>query len=119
MEKIQKPNRKKNNKKIVLWTSLLVAGMFLFGYALVPLYNVLCKTLGIGGKTNTTSIKNTSQVDQSRTITVEFITTNNEELAWNFYPLKKSIEVHPGENNKVAFFAENKTDHTMTIQAMP
>ena len=31
----------------------------------------------------------------------------------------KSVKVHPGENKKVAFYAENETDNDMIVQAIP
>ncbi len=45
--------------------------------------------------------------------------TNNSGLPWAFYPKVKTIKVHPGEIVKLAFYAENKTDHRMTVQAIP
>jgi len=45
--------------------------MFLFAYALVPLYNVLCDKFGINGKTNTVQVRKKAFVDKSRNITVQ------------------------------------------------
>lgn len=112
-------NQKKRHKKILLLTSVFVIMMFFFGFALVPLYNVLCKALGINGKTNPNSIQNVSKIDKSRTIAVQFLATNNANLPWDFYPNVKKINIHPGENTKLTYFARNNTDHTMTVQAVP
>lgn len=112
-------NIARKNKRLLLWLSLVVAGMFLFGYALVPLYNVLCDTLGINGKTNSTRINNTSLADTSRTVTIQFLASTNANLPWEFKPRVRSVEVHPGENKRVAFYAKNLSDHNMTIQAVP
>ncbi len=106
-------------KKILLWLAILVFGMFLFSYALVPLYNVMCKALGINGKTTGNSVLNTAYIDKSRTITMQFLATNNESLNWEFRPEVKKITLHPGADTKVAYYAKNNTNHTMTVQAIP
>lgn len=109
----------RSRKKVFIWLGILVVGMFLFAYALVPLYNVMCKVLGLNGKTNTTSIKNTSYIDKSRTITMQFLATNNESLNWEFRPETKKITLHPGADTKISYFARNNTNHAMTVQAIP
>lgn len=111
----------RSHKKVLLGTATIVIGMFGFGYALVPLYNVLCKTLGINGKTGGAVLydASTAAIDKSRTITLEFLATNNEQLPWRFKPNNRKIKLHPGEMRRVSYFAENTTDHTMTVQAIP
>ena len=37
------------------WLSLWVVGMFGFGYALVPLYDIFCEITGLNGKSATLS----------------------------------------------------------------
>jgi len=112
-------NRQQKNQRVLIYLFLGVIGMFAFGYAMVPFYNVLCRTLGINGKTGGQSVAS-HRVDKSRTVEVQFITMNNSNLRnWKFYPLQKIIMVHPGQNAKVAFYAENDTNHKMTVQAIP
>ncbi len=60
-----------------------------------------------------------SQIDPTREVTVRFVTTNNQQLSWAFYPLEKEIVVHPGENHLVRFYVQNDTNKTMTVQAIP
>lgn len=98
---------------------LLTILMFGFGFALVPLYNVLCKATGLNGKTGGATAISSSPIDYSRTITVQFTSTNNASLPWDFYPVVKQIKIHPGENTQTAYFAKNNSDHTMTVQAIP
>lgn len=93
--------------------------MFAFGYALVPIYNVMCKSLGINGKPKNTAEANSNSIDYSRTITVQFLATRNNYLPWKFQPLVKTVKVHPGENKKVAFYAQNETGEDMIVQAIP
>lgn len=112
----------KGHKKLVLSLVVLVIGMFGFGFALVPIYNSLCQTLGINGKTNKQAVAydaSQAHIDKARWITVEFVATNNGSLPWSFYPKVKKIKIHPGEIAKLAFYAENQTNFTMTVQAIP
>ena len=108
--------------KLVVILTVIVLGMFGFAFALVPIYNSLCQVLGINGKTNKQAIAydpQTAVVTQNREVTVEFIATNNSGIPWLFYPKTRVLKVHPGEIAKLAFYAENQTDHRMTVQAIP
>jgi cytochrome c oxidase assembly protein subunit 11 len=115
----EESNKNLKTRKIVFLLTLLTIGMFGFGYALVPIYNVLCKSLGINGKTNTQSIGQASAVDKNRTVTVQFLATNNSNLPWQFRPKTWSIKVHPGENTRISYYAKNETNHAMIVQAIP
>lgn len=94
-------------------------GMFGFAYALVPIYNTLCRSFGINGKPELTPELPLHSIVQNRTVIVEFTTTENKSLPWVFYPKTKKVAVHPGESAQVVFHAKNKSDHTMTVQAIP
>lgn len=111
----------KRHVKLVVFLSMLVVAMFGFGFALVPIYNSLCKTLGINGKINTDISWDASNVavQEDREVLVEFLSTKQGGILWDFYPQIQKIRVHPGEIAKLAFYAENKTDHRMTVQAIP
>lgn len=118
LDMLAKNNYKTN--RLVFILLLCSLAMFGFGFALVPIYDVLCKGLGINGKTGgQESLAAVSAIDYSRTITVQFVATNNERLPWKFYPMQRSIEVHPGQNTRVAYFAQNQTQNNMVVQAIP
>lgn len=107
----------KRNRKVILYSLLVVVGMFAFCFAMVPLYNAFCKVTGINTSLTLTQFENTP--DLSREITVQFVAINNANLPWEFHPIKSSITLHPGENSKMLFFAKNNAAHAMTIQAIP
>ncbi len=112
----------KSHVRLVGILVLVVLGMFGFGFALVPIYNSLCQTLGINGKTNKQAIVYDAEhalIDKKRTVTVEFIATNNSGLPWEFYPKTRRVKVHPGAIARLAFYAENKSNYPMTVQAIP
>lgn len=108
-----------NHRRLVAFLCLVGLGMFGFGYALVPLYNVLCKSLALNGKTSNEVATTESWVDTKRIITIEFLASRNASLPWRFYPEIKKISLHPGEMKKISYFASNDTDAIMTIQAIP
>jgi len=111
----------KHHTRLVITLAAIVLGMFAFGFALVPIYNSLCKSLNINGKTNPEAIaydKN-AKIVADRNVVVEFVATNNSSVPWSFYPKTQKITVHPGEIAQLAFYAENKTNHRMTVQAIP
>ncbi|AHE68374.1 cytochrome oxidase assembly factor [Legionella oakridgensis ATCC 33761 = DSM 21215] len=111
----------KSHTKLLIILTAVVIGMFGFGFALVPIYNSLCKALNINGKVSTeiAAYDKNTQIAKDRDVLVEFVATNNSGVPWAFYPKTHKLRVHPGEIAKLSFYAENKTNHTMTVQAIP
>ncbi len=111
----------KSNKKIIRNLLFAVVGMFGFGFALVPLYDVFCDITGINGKTSGEQyVSNTPvQIDTTREIKVEFLANLNDEMPWKFEPLTRSVRVHPGEATRIEYIAKNKTDRDIVGQAIP
>lgn len=108
------------NNKMVLKLLVVVIGMFGFGFALVPLYDVFCDITGLNGKTNASAAAyNNLLVDESRTVTVEFITRTNTGMPWEFRSETQRIKVHPGALHQVAFYVRNPARRDMVAQAIP
>lgn len=93
--------------------------MFGLSFAMAPLYNILCKKTGWSGKINLAPLHTAQTPDHSRSITVQFTTSNNAEIPWIFIPLKTHLELHPGENSRVLFYFKNNAKKSMTVQAIP
>ncbi len=118
---------RRDNLHMVGKLALVAALMFGFGYALVPLYKHICEALGINvlslserqtanfGR-GTANAPNT-QVDRSRTITVEF--DANARGPWDFKPAQATLTVHPGELATVMYEFRNRQPRAMTAQAIP
>ena len=106
-------------KNTALKLVLAAVAMFGFGFALVPLYDVFCEITGINGKTAGPVERVEQWVDTSRTITVQFITTNNAGMPWEFEALQEEVEMHPGAWTPVEFWALNPTTEDMVGQAVP
>jgi cytochrome c oxidase assembly protein subunit 11 len=107
------------HRKLLVILLLVSVGMFGFGFALVPIYNVLCKATGLNGKTGGRVVYNGGPIDESRLVTVQFVANTYANLNWDFRPKITSIKLHPGEIKRVDFYAKNNTDETMTVQAIP
>ena len=109
----------KENKKLIYRLLGVIGGMFLFAFALVPLYNVFCEITGINGKTRGQALYQNVEVDKKRTVTIEFLTNINRGMPWEFGSQVKSMEVHPGELNEVSFYARNRSKTDIVGQTVP
>jgi len=110
----------KSNNKVIKKLMLLVFGMFGFGFALVPLYDVFCDITGLNGKTNGTAVAYAADgIDTSRMVTVQFITRTAKGIPWQFKPVINEVKVHPGEMKFVNFYAKNEAAHDIVGQAVP
>lgn len=119
-----------NQDNVLMLKKLAVValGMFAFGYALVPMYKAICEMTGINilalgesdsskGEDAKRRLVDNSQIDFSRTITVEF--DANARGPWHFKPEKSSVQVHPGEMTTVMYEFQNVQDRVMSAQAIP
>ncbi len=113
------------NASLIRKLIVIVAAMFAFGYALVPMYRAICQALGINvlskaeraipGQANGKG--SSTQIDTSRTITVEF--DANARGPWEFKPAVASVKVHPGEMATVMYSFRNVQNRAMAAQAIP
>src|SRR3990167_8742517 len=108
-----------STRRLVIRLSLVVIGMFGFGFALVPIYDVMCQAFGINGKTAGAYEAGQQSTDESRQVRVQFLATNAAEMVWEFGPQADEVLVHPGESTQMLFVAYNPTDKPMTAQAIP
>ncbi|HTJ05862.1 MAG TPA: cytochrome c oxidase assembly protein [Caldimonas sp.] len=111
-----------DNRRMVGKLVVVVAMMFAFGYALVPIYRTICEALGVnviarGEQQGVSDAPSSTQVDLSRTVTVEF--DANARGPWDFKPETARVDVHPGEVVTVMYEFRNRQDRTMAAQAFP
>jgi len=110
----------KKNSKLVVKLVLIAVLMFGFGYALVPLYDVLCDFAGQNIKVQGSSeAESTFAVDATREIRVEFITSLNARTPMTFRAETTSLNVHPGQYYTVNFYAKNNSNTQIKAQAIP
>jgi cytochrome c oxidase assembly protein subunit 11 len=119
-QEIQQESTRKLNARMLGKLVVIAVMMFGFGYALIPMYKKICEITGIniltpkdamvGDATNT-------QVDKSRTITIEF--DGNAQGPWRFRPTVASMQVHPGEMAQVVYEVVNTQPRAIDAQAIP
>jgi cytochrome c oxidase assembly protein subunit 11 len=111
-----------DNRRMVGKLVVVVAMMFAFGYALVPIYRTICEALGINVLARAEAQRAgeapaDAQVDLGRTVRVEF--DANARGPWDFKPETGSVDVHPGELVTVMYEFRNRQDRAMAAQAFP
>lgn len=114
-----KPNRKKDNLRVLklgIAGSLLMVG---FGFALVPLYDIICDITGLNGKTGVLAAEQVREQAIDHTVTVQFDGTVNSDLPWSLKPEVFSMEVIPGKLYSTEYIAKNIAQIDVTGQAVP
>lgn len=108
------------NRSLIAQLTGLAVGTFVFGFFVMPpLYDALCEVTGLGGKTNAEAVAVVEAPDESRSVTVEFVTTVNEHAPWTFRPTVSSMDVVPGKLYTATFVAANLTGQPIVGQAVP
>ncbi len=112
------------NRRTLWWLGGITLGMFGFGFALVPLYGLICQVTGLQSveqraNTQAALISETNAAVTDRWVTVKFTGTVHPDLPWEFKALERKVRVHPGEIKEVNFVAENRSSKTITGQAIP
>ena len=120
----------RENLKMMGKLAVVTVGMFSFGYALIPIYKHICELTGInilslserqvpgaGTAGRDVRLPANSQVDLTRTITVEF--DANARGPWEFKPARSSLQVHPGQLATVMYEFQNVQNRRMSAQAIP
>jgi cytochrome c oxidase assembly protein subunit 11 len=118
-------NLAKYNRQMLLKLIVISSAMFAFGYALIPMYKVLCEVTGINvvtskndyGTRAINAVHKNTQVDESRLITVEF--DSNTQGPFRFRSVKNSMQVHPGEMVQVVYEVVNVQGRPVSAQAIP
>ncbi len=107
-------------RKTALRLALAVPVMFAFAvFVMPPLYDAFCEVTGLGGKPAGRYVNEAPAVDSERMVKVQFLTTNNGTMPWEFRAPAEAVRLHPGESTRVTFYARNVTQHDMVAQAIP
>ncbi len=115
--------QKSRLRKTAFMLGLIGIGMFGFGFAMVPLYKLVCSVTGINsiitnnsGRTAVADFE--SEQVSERLITVQFDATINGNASFEFRPMTKTVDIHPGEVVEVSYFIKNNTDHDVITQSV-
>jgi cytochrome c oxidase assembly protein subunit 11 len=114
------------HKQLVIKLLVVVACMFSFSFALIPLYNVFCQVTGLNGKvdarhplTYNPRYKTANADIPPRLITVEFVVNLNHQLPFLFESEHTALQVVPGELTITSYYVKNLTNKKIVIQAIP
>lgn len=114
----------KRKRRTLFLLSALALGMFGFGFAMVPLYGLLCQITGVQSVEQRAALgvqapTASTGEGQDRWVTVKFDTTVHPDLPWRLEPEERTLRVRPGESYLVQFVAENRSGRQITAQAIP
>ena len=106
------------NRKLLVKLAVIAAGMFGFGFALVPFYKAICDVTGLNNLLNADRAPVNTQVDMTRSVTFQF-DANTRGTTVRFEPVRRSISMHPGELVVVEYEIANLSDVPVVGQAIP
>jgi len=91
----------RSHTKVALKSLAAAVFMFGFGYAMVPLYDIICDITGLNGKTGRVSaavaLEQSNDAKADRQVIVEFTASINASGSWVFEPAQKTMTVTPGQ----------------------
>lgn len=97
---------------------LVAVGMFGFGFAMWPLYNVFCDLTGLGGRGVKVATEATAVTISDREVKIRFDATVNSGLPWIFQAQDKSATVRLGEMSEALYLAMNPTGEAIAGHAV-
>lgn len=93
----------------------LVFTMVALSFASVPLYDWFCRVTGYGGTTLEASAG--SDVILDKTINIRFDASLSSDMAWEFTPVVREMDVRIGETGLAFYEAYNPTDRPIAGSA--
>jgi cytochrome c oxidase assembly protein subunit 11 len=107
-----------SNRRLVLKLLAVAGGMFAFGFAMWPIYNVICDITGLGGRGVKVVQSGTSDTISDRAVKIRFDATVNSALAWELEPREPLLSVRLGELTETAYTAMNDSGKAIAGQAI-
>ena len=107
-----KRQKKRSRDNTLVYGSAWYLTMFGLLWLMIPLYEILCQSSGIGSGRGKHSSKayEAPKEDSSRIIEIDFSATVGNKMPWKFWPEQKSIRVGVGETALAFFKARNNSD---------
>jgi cytochrome c oxidase assembly protein subunit 11 len=113
--------RQQANRSLAFRLALVSLFFTGFGFAMVPLYDVICRMTGLNGRTNAVALpaNANTQVDTSRWVTVEFLSHSMPGVGLLLEPEQFSLRVHPGAIVHTNYVVRNQSGQVFVGQAIP
>ncbi len=108
---------RRRNASLTRRLLLMTAGSFAFGFALVPLYDVICEIAGI--RVNTAPSGAVETAAAAREVTLEFVSALAPGSDWDLMPAVSAITVVPGRLQEARFRIRSRAARPATGQAIP
>jgi cytochrome c oxidase assembly protein subunit 11 len=106
------------NRSLTRSLLVMVAGSFAFGFALIPLYRVICEAAGIRVN-DAPSHARASEVAAGRKVTLEFMSMLAPGSDFELIPGTKQMVLQPGRLNEAKFRIRNNATRPVVGQAVP
>lgn len=106
------------NRKLALKLLVVAVGMFGFGFAMLPLYDVICDITGLGGRGVKVVEAGTSEVISDRDVKIRFDATVNSSLPWDLQPVDPVTRVRLGDMSETTYIAFNDSADSISGQAI-
>lgn len=108
----------KNTRNLALKLLVVAVGMFGFGFAMLPLYDVICDITGLGGRGVKVEVAGNSVATTDRDIKIRFDATVNSSLPWDLQPVEPVTRVRLGDMNETFYVAFNDSAASISGQAI-
>jgi cytochrome c oxidase assembly protein subunit 11 len=108
---------RRENASLTRRLLLFTAGSFAFGFALVPLYDVICEAAGI--RVNEAPSRMGESAAADRKVALEFVSIVAPGGEWELIPETRETVVQPGRLHEAKFVIRSRADVPVTGQAVP
>ncbi len=113
-----RPELARANRRLLGRLLLLSLAMFGLGFALIPLYDVICDLTGLN-RGEVQALARNTQVDASRTVTVELVASVPDTVPLRLIAPNGPVRAHPGELVQIEYEVENLAGRPVVGQAVP
>jgi cytochrome c oxidase assembly protein subunit 11 len=108
---------RRENASLTRRLLLFTAGSFAFGFALVPLYDVICEAAGI--RVNEAPSRMGESAAADRKVALEFVSIVAPGGEWELIPETRETVVQPGRLHEAKFVIRSRAAVPVTGQAVP
>jgi cytochrome c oxidase assembly protein subunit 11 len=109
---------RRENASLTRRLLLMAAGSFAFGFALVPLYDVICEAAGIRVNDEPSAAEE-SRGGEGREVALEFLSIVAPGADWELTPATGTLTVQPGRLYEAKFLIRSRAEVPVTGQAVP
>jgi cytochrome c oxidase assembly protein subunit 11 len=108
---------RRENASLTRRLLLMVAGSFAFGFALIPLYDVICEAAGI--RVNEAPSTVTESAATERQVVLELMSILAPGGEWELVPETSEMIVQPGSLQEARFRIRSRASVPVVAQAVP